>query len=52
MELLMTGLQALASPVTLMWLVIGVVAGVIFGALPGVSATMAIVLCISFTCSV
>ena len=34
-----------------MWLFVGVVLGVIFGALPGVSATMAIVLCISFTYS-
>ena len=51
MELFLTGLQALASPVTFMWLFVGVVLGVIFGALPGVSATMAIVLCISFTYS-
>ena len=51
MELLLTGLQALASPMTFMWLFVGVVLGVVFGALPGVSATMAIVLCISFTYS-
>lgn len=51
MELFLTGLQALASPTTILWLVVGVIAGVIFGALPGVSATMAIVLCISFTYS-
>ena len=51
MELFLTGLQTLASPVTFMWLFVGVVLGVIFGALPGVSATMAIVLCISFTYS-
>lgn len=51
MELLITGLQALASPETMLWLVGGVFFGVIFGALPGVSATMAIVLCISFTYS-
>lgn len=51
MELLMTGLHALASPMTFLWLFVGVVAGVVFGALPGVSATMAIVLCISFTYS-
>lgn len=51
MELFLTGLQALASPPTILWLVVGVIAGVIFGALPGVSATMAIVLCISFTYS-
>lgn len=49
MELFMTGLHALASPEIILWLVAGVTFGVIFGALPGVSATMAIVLCISFT---
>ena len=49
MELFMTGLHALASPEIILWLIAGVTFGVIFGALPGVSATMAIVLCISFT---
>ena len=51
MELLITGLQAIGTPETIMWLIGGVFFGVIFGALPGVSATMAIVLCISFTYS-
>lgn len=49
MELFVMGLHALASPEIILWLVAGVTFGVIFGALPGVSATMAIVLCISFT---
>jgi len=51
MEFLMKGIQAIATPETMLWLVGGVFFGVIFGALPGVSATMAIVLCISFTYS-
>lgn len=49
MELFVMGLHALASPEIILWLVAGVTFGVTFGALPGVSATMAIVLCISFT---
>ena len=49
MELILTGLKVVCTPGTLLWIVLGVVLGVIFGALPGVSATMAIVLCISFT---
>ena len=49
MELLVLGIKTIGNPVTLLWLVGGVIVGVIFGALPGVSATMAIVLCISFT---
>jgi putative tricarboxylic transport membrane protein len=49
MELLLLGLKTIADPSVLIWLIGGVFFGVIFGALPGVSATMAIVLCISFT---
>ena len=49
MSLLITGLQAVGNLSTILWLILGVVLGVVFGALPGVSATMAIVLCISFT---
>jgi putative tricarboxylic transport membrane protein len=49
MDLLILGIKTISNPVTLLWLVGGVIVGVIFGALPGVSATMAIVLCISFT---
>ena len=51
MDLLILGLKTIASPQVLLWICLGVVMGVIFGALPGVSATMAIVLCISFTYS-
>ena len=49
MDLLILGIKTISNPVTLLWLVGGVFFGVVFGALPGVSATMAIVLCISFT---
>ena len=51
MELLLSGIQAVCTPAILMWIFLGVTLGVIFGALPGISATMAIVLCISFTYS-
>lgn len=46
MDLLMTGIQSVFQPMILLWIAGGVLMGVIFGALPGVSATMAIVLCI------
>ena len=49
MELLSLGMKTICEPITLLWIVFGVVIGVIFGALPGVSSTMAIVLCVSFT---
>ncbi len=49
MDLILTGISVIFHPVTLLWILLGVVLGVIFGALPGVSATMAIVLCITFT---
>ena len=51
MDLLMTGIQSVFQPMILLWIAGGVLMGVIFGALPGVSATMAIVLCIGFTYS-
>ena len=51
MDLLLSGIQTVFSPVVLGWIMLGVTLGVVFGALPGISATMAIVLCISFTYS-
>ena len=49
MELFMMGLNNVLAPATMLWIFFGVALGVIFGALPGVSATMAIILSISFT---
>ncbi|MEA5012809.1 MAG: tripartite tricarboxylate transporter permease [Angelakisella sp.] len=49
MNLLLLGIETVFAPTVLLWIILGVVLGVVFGALPGVGATMAIVLCISFT---
>lgn len=49
MDLLILGIKTVCEPTTLLWVFFGVVIGVVFGALPGVSSTMAIVLCVSFT---
>jgi len=49
MELLISGLNVICDPMVILWIIVGVFLGIIFGALPGVSATMAIVLCVSFT---
>ena len=43
MDLLLSGIQTVFSPVVLGWIMLGVTLGVVFGALPGISATMAIV---------
>lgn len=51
MSLLVMGVQAIFQPAVLLWIALGVTLGVVFGAMPGISATMAIVLCISFTYS-
>ena len=51
MDLLALGIQTVGNPAVLLWVIFGVFLGVVFGALPGVSATMAIVLCVSFTYS-
>lgn len=50
-DLLKEGLSVLIQPMPLLYVFAGVVMGVVFGALPGVSATMAVVLCITFTYS-
>jgi putative tricarboxylic transport membrane protein len=49
MELLMGGIQVVFAPATLLLIFFGTVLGVIFGALPGVSSTMAVVLAMTFT---
>ena len=49
MELLIQGFQVVLDPVTFLYIFGGVVVGVIFGAMPGVSSTMAVVLAMTFT---
>lgn len=49
MELLQMGLAVVFVPSTLILIFFGTVLGVIFGALPGVSASMAVVLGLTFT---
>lgn len=51
MELLITGFQIVLSPITFAYIVGGTFLGVIFGAMPGVSASMAVVLAMTFTYS-
>lgn len=49
MELIKMGIQVVFVPSTLLLIFFGTVIGVIFGALPGVSASMAVVLGLTFT---
>lgn len=49
MDLLISGFQVVLNPVTFMYIIGGTIMGVIFGALPGVSASMAVVLAMTFT---
>ncbi|MDL2264209.1 tripartite tricarboxylate transporter permease, partial [Synergistaceae bacterium OttesenSCG-928-I11] len=49
MELLLTGFGVVLDPSTLLYIFIGTVMGVIFGALPGVNASMACMLAFPFT---
>lgn len=51
MELLQMGLEIVFVPSTLLLVALGTILGVTFGALPGVSASMAIVLGLTFTYS-
>lgn len=48
-ELLSSGFSVLANPYTLLMVLLAIVIGTIFGALPGVSATMAVALGLPFT---
>ena len=48
-DLLISGFGVLADPYTLLMVCIAVVLGTVFGALPGVSATMAVALGLPFT---
>jgi len=49
MEVLQLAVSAIADPVNLIYLVIGVAAGIVLGAIPGLSASMAIAMIIPFT---
>jgi putative tricarboxylic transport membrane protein len=49
MDLLISGFQVVLNPITLIYIIGGTVLGVIFGAMPGVSASMAVVLAMTFT---
>nr|WP_312577858.1 tripartite tricarboxylate transporter permease [Sedimentibacter sp.] len=49
MELLKMGIEVVFVPSTLLLIFFGTIIGVIFGALPGVSASMAVVLGLTFT---
>jgi len=49
MELLMLGIEVVFTPATFLLIFFGTVMGVIFGALPGVSSSMAVVLAMTFT---
>lgn len=49
LELLVSGFQVVFTPATFLFIVAGTVLGVIFGALPGVSASMAVALALPFT---
>ena len=50
-ELLSSGFGVLANPYTLLMVLFAIIVGTIFGALPGVSATMAVALGLPFTYS-
>ena len=49
LTMLKLGAEIVFAPQTILIVFLGVVAGTIFGALPGVSASMAIALCVPFT---
>lgn len=51
LDLLISGFQVVLNPITFIYIIGGTVLGVIFGALPGVSASMAVVLAMTFTYS-
>ncbi len=49
MELLQMGFGIVFQPTTFLFIVLGTILGVIFGSLPGVSASMAVVIALTFT---
>lgn len=50
-ELLQQGFGAVFSPYVFVLITLGVAVGIVFGAVPGLSATMAIALCLPLTYS-
>jgi len=50
-DILLQSIEVLFKPLPLLYIFGGTVLGVVFGALPGVNASMAIILCITFTYS-
>ena len=48
MDLLIQGFQLILTPYTMMLMVAGTMLGVIFGSMPGVSASMAVALAMPF----
>ena len=48
-ELLQAGFGAVFSPYIFILITLGVAVGIVFGAVPGLSATMAIALCLPLT---
>lgn len=48
-ELIKMGMEIVSNPSTLAFITLGTIIGVIFGSLPGVSASMAVVLALTFT---
>lgn len=49
MQLFLSGLSSLMTPTIMLYMVIGVVMGLVFGAIPGLTGTMAIALCLPLT---
>lgn len=49
MQLFLSGLTSLMTPTILLYMLIGIVMGLVFGAIPGLTGTMAIALCLPLT---
>nr|WP_234417241.1 MULTISPECIES: tripartite tricarboxylate transporter permease [unclassified Lysinibacillus] len=49
MELLLNGFVNVFNPLTIVLLILGVIAGIIIGSLPGLTATMGVALFLPFT---
>ncbi len=49
MQLFISGLASLMTPVILAYMLIGIALGLVFGAIPGLTGTMAIALCLPLT---